>query len=144
MHRNNILIQKSQQYDHVTVKINSVTCASCWDFYIRNEIKLTCNDSQFNFHDPGNITYWNFLRRFRSLNTATTPATGRNVNIRTPPSEANVHKRPAMLPENIFQHPKLEVLIALLKRFQAWWEITLCQWVETDVSEDLAASTFKG
>jgi hypothetical protein len=53
VHRNNILIQKSQQDAHVTCapedgwqwypkhaeqssdKINSVTCASCWDFCIR-------------------------------------------------------------------------------------------------------------
>jgi hypothetical protein len=29
----NILLYKSQQGAHVTEKINSITCASCWDLY---------------------------------------------------------------------------------------------------------------
>ena len=37
VHRNNILIYKFQQDAHVTEldKFNSVTCASCWNLYVR-------------------------------------------------------------------------------------------------------------
>jgi hypothetical protein len=48
-----------------------------------------------------------------------------------------------MFPEKIFQHPKLEALMELLKEIQARWDMTLCQWVETAVSENLPASTFR-